>query len=115
MGAVQKKNWKIPQGTTWRMRIVYGADLTGWTPRMQMRETVDATNVVFDTAEGDGDFVMVEDTPEVGQTELTLTVAAAITGAFNFEEAVYDIEVYLVDEVIRILQGAIVVNKEVTR
>jgi len=118
MARVQKKNWVIPQGSTWRCSIIYDSDLDGWEARSQMRLTVEDEAIIFetDTTDADGVFTITLDFPEIGKAQLLFVIPSTVTAAFDFDTAAYDIEIYKdPTEVKRILQGVITLNKEVTR
>lgn len=115
MAKVKSKNLIVPQGSIWRFQIIYDTDITGWEARMQMRENIDDADPVFDTDAGDGTIVVTPNSPVVDQSEIFLTVAAAVTEAFKFEEAVYDVEIYQGAEVVRIIKGTVKLDREVTR
>ena len=130
-----KYSFTIEQGATYRFGIEYTdssgsyIDLQGYDAKMQIRSDYadNSKNKLFATLN------LV--TSSVGQTGSYLLFsgsagtgsAAAISGAiqvylhadttagFNFEEAVYDIELYSGDEVYRLLEGTILNKKEVTR
>ncbi len=105
----------IEQGTTWAISwpILDAAgepmDLTGWTVRAQIRESVTAAEVLheFTTAKGNA---------TVEQSYVTLSVAPSESSAWPWRNAVYDVE--LTDptgRVARIAEGAVTVSPEVTR
>lgn len=87
-------------------------NLTGWTPRMQIRSKAGALGVLLDCrAENDRLSVI---SAENGQ--LQLTIEAEDTARMEFEAAVYDLIItHTSGEVRRLLQGAVTVSKAVTR
>jgi hypothetical protein len=112
-------NFTIEQGTTFQRTFKYkNADgtpksLTGAEAiRMQIRPSVDSDTVIATySKETDGGFE-VATSPD---NQFTLTITATQTSAFNFTNAVYDIEIEQSDVVTRLLQGKIKLSKEVTR
>lgn len=122
----QTYNMQLDQGSTYTMTVEYeepdptGApgntpvDLTGYSGRMQVRETVgSATTLTEFTTAPLGGIVI---TPLDGEVELTVT--SAQTEAYTFINAVYDLEVYDASTppvVVRLIQGRFLVNREVTR
>jgi hypothetical protein len=88
-------------------------DLTNYTARMQIRESRDSTTVIADLTSTAGDIVI---TSALGK--VTVTITAAATALYDFDSAVYDIEV--IDDsvepvVTRIVEGEIELCKEVTK
>lgn len=88
-----KVNIKIKKGSTYEHTFTYvdssGAaiSVTGYTARMQIRETIDATAYVYQALSG-GDIT-------VGGSDgkFTLSIPAATTAAWTFASGVYDIEI----------------------
>jgi hypothetical protein len=83
---------------------------TGWTARMQIRDTYSASTTRLSVASGDG-YISINGT---GLVSLALTPAqtAAIPGGTVL---VYDIEVVNGAVVYRILMGRAIISPEVTR
>ena len=117
----QTYNIHVDQGATYSLTINYvnsagvAIDLTGYDARMQVRETVSSTTVLatYTTPAASG-----IDATSAGSGRFILGVTSAQTAAFDFTNAVYDMEVYdasVPPDVIRIVQGRFVVNPEVTR
>ncbi|POH63640.1 MULTISPECIES: hypothetical protein [Cryobacterium] len=108
-------NLTIPQGTTWAMRWPLqeeggtAFDLDGWDARAQARATVMATGVLHSWTSAEGNIVL-------DGLGVLLTVDPAVSSAWAWQSAVYDIEIFHTDgTVIRITQGGIKVSPEVTR
>lgn len=88
-----KVNIKIKKGSTYEHTFTYvdsaGAaiNVTGYTARMQIRETVDNAAYVYQALSG-GDIT-------VGTTDgkFTLSIPAATTSAITIDSGVYDVEV----------------------
>lgn len=114
-----KANLIIPQGADFYLPIYFGQvdgtpiDLTGFSARMQVRETVAATAVLLGlTSDTDGG-IEFTDRP-AGKFRIHLT--AAQTAAMTWTRGVYDVElVSSGGEVTRLLLGDIKVSREVTR
>lgn len=110
-----KYNLVIYQGSTFRKTFYYkpggvAADLTGYTARCQIRETIaSVTDLVELTTENGG----ITITALEGKIELLITATA--TAALTFTTAVYDIELINGTEVIRLVGGKVTLDKEVTR
>jgi hypothetical protein len=105
------QNLTIDQGTTWSIIInVTDAsgdikDLTNYTVRSQMRKSY-YTNTY------------IEITTEVSSPldgEITMSLTAEETAALKSGRYVYDLEIEGNDETLRIIEGIITVNPEVTR
>ena len=91
--------------------IMYFApkNLSGYTARMQIRESIDdATEIVALVSPTD----IVIDTISA---QITVTIAAAVTEDFVFDEAVYDLELVNGPLVTRLVEGKITLSNEVTR
>lgn len=121
----QTYNIQLDQGSTFAMTVEYEEtdpaggpntpfDLTGYSGRMQVRDTVGSATTLaqFTTAPSDG---IVINGP-AGTVDLTVT--SVQTESYTFINAVYDLEVYdasVPPVVVRLVQGRFLVNKEVTR
>jgi len=106
-------NQTLPYNATTNPYIAL--DLTGYTVRMQVRSSYDAGAVALLATNSNGKFTVV---PLTGT--ITLTVLPADTTAILFKgesaDYVYDIEVQDGSgNVIRPVQGAFVISREVTR
>jgi hypothetical protein len=108
----------IDQGATYSQRLVYKtgepatpADLTGYTARMQVRETVDAEAVLLELTTENGR-IAIE--PLAGA--ITLQLSATETAALAWRSGVYDLELVSAGGVVRRLaHGNVAVRPEVTR
>lgn len=110
----------IEQGSTFKHRLLVkqgsGAsapvlDLTGYTARMQIRQTRESQDVIASlTTENGGITITAAD----GQIDLT--ISAANTSVMNFASGVYDLEIISGSgEVTRLIQGKASLSYEVTR
>lgn len=85
-------------------------DLSGFTARMTIREEIDSVTPIIAMTDGGGEIILGGAN---GTVELLLS--ATVTAAFDFETAVYDLELVSGTGVVtRLLSGNIVLSKEVT-
>jgi len=130
-----KYSFTIEQGATYRFGIEYTdasgsyIDLQGYDAKMQIRsDYADNTkNKLFATlplitssAARTGSYLEFSGSAGTGSAAaisgaVLVYLHADTTAGFNFEEAVYDIELYSGDEVYRLLEGTILNKREVTR
>ncbi len=109
-------NDTLDQGATYNLVVVYKNDsgapinLTGFDAYMQLRENFDSTiaDLTLSTANGG----ISIDGPN---GEITITATATQTTALTSDYYLYDLELVNGSDVIRLLQGQITVNSEVTR
>ena len=108
----------IEQGATFSRVFTYqnnagdAISLTGYTPRMQVRASLEAADTIFDLTDGDG----VEVT-DGANGEVTVTIPATDTASLTpGDRLVYDLELENGSgTVIRLVQGILTVDGEVTR
>lgn len=89
--------------------------LTGFSGRMQIRESAESTTVLHEMTTANGGLIF-EAGAVVGQIEMY--IGATATEAFTFSKAVYDLEVVNdsdAEDVIRLLEGDATVSPNVTR
>ena len=109
MATVQ--NLYIDQGTTFSLTITVSdqngneKDLTAYTVRGQLRKSYYSSTSISFTA--------IKSLPLDG--EITISLTATQTSALNAGRYVYDIEIESNAETIRVLEGIVVVNPEVTK
>ena len=107
----QVQNIYIDQGTTFSFTIAvsdqYGdvKDLSDYTAASQMRKSF-YTNTAID-------FTADVSSPLDG--EVTISLTAEETSAIKAGRYVYDIEINSTEETVRVLEGIVVVNPEVTK
>jgi hypothetical protein len=107
-GASFKRAWELADTAS-------GApiNLTGYTARMQVRGKIKDTEPLVDlTTENDGITIIMDEE----KTTMTLYISATVTKGITVSKAVYDLE--LVDsmgDVYRLMEGSVVISKEVTR
>jgi len=91
----------------WNMPI----DLTGFTAKMQIRETVDSDTVIIELTHLNGGIII-----DVIRSTITVSMTSAQTGLFTFPTAVYSME--LTDpsgNVNTFIQGNLTLIPEITR
>lgn len=107
----QIQNIYIDQGTTFSLSLVVNdqfgdaKDLTGYTAAAQMRKSYYTSTAI--------DFTADISLPEDG--EVTISLTAEETSSIKAGRYVYDIEISNEDETLRVLEGIVVVNPEVTK
>lgn len=97
---------------TWQDQTETPVDLTGYSARMQIRETYDSDDYI----------VSLDDSPGGGITlggplgSISIEIPSAITSTIPLMSAVYDIELESAGGVVtRFMQGAALISREVTR
>lgn len=112
-----KYNFEIEQGATFTKPLVWksstGAvvDLTGYTARMQIRETVGSTEILLELTTQNNRIAIVP-----LQGKVTLTIDASTTSQISWTKGVYDLELVSSNgTVTRLLRGNVSISKEVTR
>jgi hypothetical protein len=132
-----KYSFNLEQGATYRFGIQYTdasgsyIDLSGYNASMQIRSdyadnsnTLYATINLFDVTSSvtlsTGSYMWFSGSAGTSTSasvsgSIEVYLHADTTATFNFEEAVYDIELYSGDDVYRLLEGTIINKKEVTR
>lgn len=110
-------NFIADQGATFRRGLIkkdsYGRTipLTGYTVRMQIRETYESEDTLFDLTVGSGNITI-----QASRGVITITITDEEMTDVYPREYVYDIElVYPTGEVERLLMGTFTVRNEVTR
>lgn len=107
----QIQNIFIDQGTTFSLSLSVNdqngdlKDLTGYTVAAQMRRSYYTTTST--------NFTAVVSLPEDG--EVTISLTAVQTSAIKAGRYVYDIEITGDGETLRVLEGIVVINPEVTK
>ncbi len=107
----------INQGATFELTITYkdsagtAINLTGYTARMQVRETYSSSSTVVSLTNGSG--ITLGGAAGTIAILISATTTAALTAPFS---GVYDLEIVTAGGVVtRLLQGAATVSPEVTR
>ena len=105
------QNLYIDQGTTYSLTITVSdqngdvKDLTDYTVRGQLRKSYYSSTSTSFTASATS--------PTDG--EITISLTATQTSALKAGRYVYDIEIESDEETLRVLEGIVVINPEVTR
>lgn len=105
------QNLYIDQGTTYSLTITVSdqngdvKDLTDYTVTAQLRKSYYSSTATSFTASASS--------PTDG--EITISLTATQTSALKAGRYVYDIEIASDEETLRVLEGIIVINPEVTR
>lgn len=84
-------------------------DLAGYTAHMQIRLAPDAEAALIDLTDGSGI------TLGGGAGTIVVSMTTAQTGALEFSDAVWDLELSKAGETLRLLQGVVRVSKRVTK
>lgn len=113
-----KQNLSVYRGATFAKSIVWkdenGAliNLSGWTARMHMRETVEAATPFLTLTTENGGIALGGVAGAIN-----LLASATVTSAITALQGVYDLELIAPDTVTvtRLLEGIVFVSPEVTR
>lgn len=110
-------DFQIEQGATLLKPIVWkdsnsaAVNLTGYTAKMQVRQSASSTDVLLEMSTSNG---RISITPLTGT--ITLIFSASLTAAIDWSRGKYDLELTSGDgTVTRLIEGQISVSKEVTR
>lgn len=104
----------IEQGATYAQTFTWTDDagdpvnLTGYTARMKIKTAKGATANIASLTDAAG----ITLGGAAGTIAVTLT--ATVTAAYTFKRAVYDLELVNGDTVTRLLEGDVILSKEVT-
>ena len=106
-------NFTIFQGATFSRPIVLKKDgelmpISEYQSRMQIRD-LDTGALVFDLSSDKGNLPITE-----GESRIDILLTSEETTSFNFKRAKYNIELFSGITVIRILQGEIKLDRDVT-
>ena len=125
--AAGKYDFTIEQGSTTAIQFILKdgngnlIDITGYSARMQLRESLDAIAVICDLSsslQADGSGLMLngisQDLP-LTSGSIGLYISAATSSAFTFNAARYALELTQGSYVNRVIQGTIRLDKEVVR
>jgi hypothetical protein len=111
-----KYNIKLDQGSDYALSITYKdpagntVDLTGYTARMDVRQTYSTPTKIISLTTENGRI-------ELGGANgtINLSIDAANTANLPISNAVYDLELVSGGSVNRLIEGKFVVNPEVTK
>jgi hypothetical protein len=117
MAAVKEVELIVPQGTTFIYEVTYvhpndgAVHLGGYTARLQVRETIASTDVIYEATTENGHITI-----DGSHGRVTLKVPAAVTELWDFKKAVFDLEIEsATGEVTRLVKGTMELDLEVTR
>ena len=125
--AAGKYSFTLEQGATTQFQVVYQdangdpVNLTDYHARMQIRETKAATVVICSLSSSrDADGTGLNLNGSAGNLPLAsgsigVYISAASSSNFDFDTALYDLELVSGSFVRRLIQGVIKLDKEVTR
>ena len=118
--AAGKYDITIEQGATFTLNLSYknsaGAvqDLSSsYSARMKIRESVGGT-IIASTESGDSPKNTITIALAASGNNIIVTISAANTAAFDFDNAVYDLELISGLIIDRIIEGRVFLSKEVT-
>lgn len=115
------------QGATFRRQLIYltlvdgievPVDLTGMTARMQVRESINATDPMLELTTENGGIVLGGDDGTITlliSAEDTTDLTPTVTTGINARYPVYDLELVNGTEVTRLFEGRFEITAEVTR
>ena len=113
-------NTTIDKGSTFSLTLTYKdasgdpVNLTGWTARMQIRETPSSASTVL-TSTGGSPTITISNT-NFATGVIAVTISATNTASISVPVAYYDIEVESAAGLVRrVLQGRLSISPEVTR
>ena len=125
--AAGKYSFTIEQGATTQFQVVYQdangdpINLSGYHARMQIRETKTATTVICglsSSLDNDGTGLNLSGSNgnlPLASGSIAVYISAASSSNFDFDTALYDLELVSGSFVRRLIQGVIKLDKEVTR
>lgn len=86
-------------------------DLAGYSARMHIREWYDQEDPILELSSDDGDIALNNPTGSID-----ITIPDDKTAALDFNSALYDLELEdFTGDVVRLLEGVVVLNREVTK
>jgi hypothetical protein len=122
--AAGELDFTIEQGATFDMPLAWRdadgtlIDTSGYTARMQVRETVTSGTAMIDLTNGDGITLGIGTTSDGFQYNVRVGMTSGETAALTLDrtqKAVYDLELSGGGIVTRLLKGRITLDPEVTR
>lgn len=117
-----RDNIILEKGATYKKTYLYRDSnnvpipLTNYEARMQIREYTESTNTLVDLTSSPAAGITLEANVETGRIDIR--IGADVTDVLDFVTGVYDLELYdPIDptEVIRLVEGSVSLNKQVTR
>jgi hypothetical protein len=85
-------------------------DLSTYSARMQIRETVDSPTTIYEATSAAGQIIL-----DNTYKTITITILGNVTSQFNFTTAVYSLELYNGNNVVPFLVGNLTLVPEITR
>ena len=119
--AAAKENLTIENGITYEKTWIYAdanrqpISLAAYEARMQIRERIDSTSFIVELTSTLGG-INLEQGGETGRIDIR--IGADVTDTFNFDRAVYDLEIYKPGDlttVYRLVGGSVILKGGVTR
>ena len=95
---------------TWKDENEAAVNLTGYTARMMARTSIDSTSPFITLTTENGGIALGG-----AAGTITVTMTATETAALAVQTGVYDLELITGSTVTRLLQGNLIVSREVTR
>jgi len=109
-------NLTIKKGATWKQNLTYTdasgviIDLSGYTARMQIRQTYQSAEVLAELTTENGGITITG-----GTGELDLLISATDTANLPPIVGLYDLEIILGSEVTRLIEGKVNITENITR
>jgi hypothetical protein len=122
-----KYSFVIEQGASFTIQLDYKdntgtpIDLSGYSGKMQIRPTVTSDTVYLTlssslSADGSGlNFSGSGGLNPPASGTIGVIIAADTSNTLNFDQAVYDLEIYKQSTVTRLIEGQVKLSKQVTR
>lgn len=115
-----KLDLTIYQGATFKQNFLWemdgaAVDISNSEIRMQIRNRVESPDFISEATVTNGKFVIGNQAIPDQKGKFELIIPATETATFNFDEAVYDIEIEIAGFVRRLVYGCVKLNREVTR
>lgn len=110
-----KYNLRIEQGASYGVRFTWQnddktpVDITDYVPQIQFRNEKDSDEILYDSSIGDD---IDLDGPN---GIINFNIPTAVTTLFTFDNCLYDLELTKDGETVRLVEGRVYLNKEVTR
>lgn len=108
-------NFGCPQGSTFRKTLTYKinntpVNITGYSSRLQVRETHYTTDIIISLTSGNGI------TLGGSAGTIDILISASATALFDAGTFVYDLEIQSPSGIVdRLIEGSFIVSPEVTR
>lgn len=119
-------NIRIIQGSTYNQSFTYATytgsgilldssltsvvDLTGYTAKLQIRDSHNSDIVLHECTTENGQISILAPSGSV-----TINIPATATDTFDFDRGYYDLEIYKGTIVNRLLEGSVVISKQITK